>query len=616
MSRDRLWLSLLVAGGVLLVAYALLPPALARTLLHPLAVLLALVGHLVGLRLHRPRPRGPWLLFAAAAGVLLVSTLLASPLLGWRVQQPWHDAHQLLEAAAFVLLVIGGAWMLRRVAPEGDRDTLVEGAVVTVGVFTLLVSLVPLGHGDLRAALALSHLAIAAVLGALTRLLLLGGPRLVSAVLLFAAGVAVTLGDVVRAVAGTGFDGGAVDLLWASAYVLAGAAALHPTMGEVVQRQDHGVELGWVRMGIFTVALLTGPVAMTIAATTEAVPLTMPLLGGAALVGLVLVRVKILHDRRAADALALARRAEQADELARLGQRAAGDAEGEQELVIAARAAVARVVPAAALRVEQVAPAGDSERVRRDLDAEQPQVGAPVDERSTVVAHVPAGASADEHRFLETATTLVASGLARRRADAALRYQARHDPVTGLTNRVGLAAELAAWFAPASAVAEAASEEPRAQTDLAVLVLDLDGFKTINDTLGHHAGDEALAAVAARFRTAVGRGDLLVRYGGDEFMVLAGGISPTQAEALAARLVAALTEPVVLTDGAWTLRVSVGVATGRVTDPPAALLHAADAAMYRAKDRGGSTWVRADPGPAPATDVPARHDLGALGGEG
>lgn len=145
-----------------------------------------------------------------------------------------------------------------------------------------------------------------------------------------------------------------------------------------------------------------------------------------------------------------------------------------------------------------------------------------------------------------------------------LRHQATHDTLTGLANRALLGERL----------------QQRTVGRVSVLVIDLDGFKEINDGHGHHAGDHVLTTVAARLTALLHPGDLAVRLGGDEFAVLPA--DPDRVADLAGRIAAALSAPVELDGRALRIGGSVGVATGPAGDPDR-LLRDADAAMYRAK---------------------------------
>jgi diguanylate cyclase (GGDEF)-like protein/PAS domain S-box-containing protein len=157
-----------------------------------------------------------------------------------------------------------------------------------------------------------------------------------------------------------------------------------------------------------------------------------------------------------------------------------------------------------------------------------------------------------------------------------LRYEATHDPLTHLANRALLRERL-------DAVAAGPADQ-----QIAVLAVDLDDFKTVNDTLGHHVGDGLLVALGQRLLRCVRQTDTVARLGGDEFAILLTTTTPTEAETVAGRVLAALHEPVEVESHRIAPRGSVGVATG--TGPSAAeLLRAADAAMYDAKQRGKGT---------------------------
>jgi diguanylate cyclase (GGDEF)-like protein len=166
----------------------------------------------------------------------------------------------------------------------------------------------------------------------------------------------------------------------------------------------------------------------------------------------------------------------------------------------------------------------------------------------------------------------------RKLAEEALAHQARHDALTGLPNRTLLLDSLTHATVAADREGETA----------ALLFLDLDNFKTINDSLGHAAGDELLVAVADRLRTCLRPGDLVARLGGDEFAVIVAGCSDRSiAQAVAERLIAVLREPFQVSSVDVIIAASVGIA---LTEPgasdPGALLRNADAAMYAAKARG------------------------------
>ena len=164
-----------------------------------------------------------------------------------------------------------------------------------------------------------------------------------------------------------------------------------------------------------------------------------------------------------------------------------------------------------------------------------------------------------------------------RRAERELEFRASHDPLTGLSNRHRLQCEL--QYAIAHAM--------QTHDGLAVLYLDLDGFKEVNDRGGHDAGDRLLREVAQRLQQGLRKGDLVARVGGDEFVaVLPGCRDAEAARAIADGLRSRLSPPFTLPDGLFRLDASVGIACFPTdgTDPDG-LLAQADRAMYAAKRR-------------------------------
>jgi diguanylate cyclase (GGDEF)-like protein len=176
----------------------------------------------------------------------------------------------------------------------------------------------------------------------------------------------------------------------------------------------------------------------------------------------------------------------------------------------------------------------------------------------------------------------------RKRREQRILDMARHDGLTRLLNRDA--------FLEALARACADADRGDAPPSLALLYLDLDGFKPINDAHGHSTGDAVLAEVGARLRAAVRTDDAVARLGGDEFAVLqAGGEQPVHALRLASRLVESIAAPIVVDGRALRVAASVGIALRVGDEPPRAILRRADAAMYTAKGSGSGS-VRLDAG--------------------
>ncbi|HYD08817.1 MAG TPA: EAL domain-containing protein [Acidimicrobiales bacterium] len=160
------------------------------------------------------------------------------------------------------------------------------------------------------------------------------------------------------------------------------------------------------------------------------------------------------------------------------------------------------------------------------------------------------------------------------------------DPLTSLPNRTMLF----------ECIAEANRRALRDGTSLAVLYVDLDRFKLVNDAHGHAAGDELLLQVSERLRSAIRHGDTVARVGGDEFVVLCEGLhGPTAALSAADRLSLSLVERFVLRGATFHVAASIGVAVGSGLDEPDVLLNDADAAMYKAKERGRGRAELFDP---------------------
>jgi diguanylate cyclase (GGDEF)-like protein len=171
------------------------------------------------------------------------------------------------------------------------------------------------------------------------------------------------------------------------------------------------------------------------------------------------------------------------------------------------------------------------------------------------------------------------------RREEELSFLATHDPLTGLPNRTLIL----------DRVEQMLARSRRNQTPVAALFVDLDNFKSINDTLGHGAGDELLRAVAARLDCVVRATDTLGRLGGDEFVVISEELSLAAGpELIAERLLDALEQPFRLGADSETrvaVTASVGIATGEHTTTAEELLRAADIAMYRAKWDGKNRYV-------------------------
>jgi diguanylate cyclase (GGDEF)-like protein len=186
----------------------------------------------------------------------------------------------------------------------------------------------------------------------------------------------------------------------------------------------------------------------------------------------------------------------------------------------------------------------------------------------------------DDWRYIDDLLEAFSRSLERRESDARVERLAYSDALTSLPNRIALLARLD----------EAIAEADALQGRVAVLFLDIDGFKGVNDTVGHRGGDTVLAEVAQRLRGTLRREEYIGRLGGDEFAIVMPRVADrAEIESIAQRIGGVLTFPFGVDDFRFSLSASIGVAI-YPDDAPARdeLLACADAAMYTAKDGGGA----------------------------
>jgi diguanylate cyclase (GGDEF)-like protein/PAS domain S-box-containing protein len=181
------------------------------------------------------------------------------------------------------------------------------------------------------------------------------------------------------------------------------------------------------------------------------------------------------------------------------------------------------------------------------------------------------------HRALARQASLV---LDRIRLQGELEQMALHDQLTGLANRNLLRERLSHTIAYSD----------RSRRPMSLIFMDLDGFKAVNDELGHRVGDAVLQTVAARINSVVREADIVGRFGGDEFLIVCEDADQSAAMRVAERVVEVISKPMDEIDGGRQIRASIGVAVFHPGDRPVptndAIVRAADAAMYRSKNAG------------------------------
>ena len=479
MRRPSLALGYLGLGAVLIVAHTWLEVgSRAQTIAYDTVAASAIAALAYGTWRHRPERRLPWVLMAIGQASFVAGDLLWD----WYAaigDDPFPSLADVLYLAGYPFVGLGLLLLIRRRLGDGDRGGLIDAAILTTAAailswtFLIQPQVAATDLDPLSLAISLAYpIGDLILIGVAMGLLATPGARTPSFLLIAASLTCVLVADQIYAIQALDeayVSGGPLDGLFLAAYVLFGAAALHPSMRRLTD--PHPVPVTWlgpVRLASLAIAMTTGPILVAIGPGAEHGLLVIAA-GSALLSLLVLVRLVGL-------------------------------------------------------------------------------VG------------------------------LLANDVAQRRAlEAQLSFQAFHDPLTGLTNR--------RRFMEATQAALGARSRPGT---IAALFVDLDDFKTVNDTLGHAAGDEVLFTVGERLRASLRATDVAARLGGDEFGVLLSDLPDhDHATGAANRLLEILGRPVELAGQAIEVGVSIGIAFDRSTmETVDELLSEADVAMYQAKARG------------------------------
>jgi diguanylate cyclase (GGDEF)-like protein/PAS domain S-box-containing protein len=598
----RGWWLLTGLGGAATVAYVAVGRPEGRSALFTGALVLALVGAFRGRSLARVEERPAWL-----AGGLALFLFLGGELLWlWAPDSqfgPFEPASDALFLAACLTLALATAAVALARGAAREGSAWVEAAILTVIVGVAGLELFPalrttdpaLGTGGSLAAGA-QPLAELLVMGVVLALVFSRNGRDRSA-LLFAGGASLMVAsDLVFRLEGnlvTGFrPGGVYGALWLAGFVLIGVAALAPSTAWAVRSGRRGELLGRAQLGVVVAAVAVPQILvlrdLSRRTLVGANPLTVAAIASIVVLALAAVRLRHLFSavRRAeahrgearlsalilhsADAIMLADcefritfASPSAEDLSsKRGGALLGTSvldwftEDHRDTIGKHLATLASLPLGSTLPLEGSVYAGDS-RVRmvegfgRNL-LEDANVGA------IVVT-------------LRDTTT-------RRELEQQLERRAFHDELTGLANR--------ALFA--DRMSHALKRKLRDhQIGMAVLYIDLDDFKAVNDGMGHDAGDDLIRGVAERIRASVRPGDTVARLGGDEFAVLVEDtLSSDDVMRLADRLIEVLALPIEVKGVGIAVPASVGVTFATHESSVESLLRDSDIAMYRAKSRG------------------------------
>jgi diguanylate cyclase (GGDEF)-like protein len=504
----------------------------------------------VGIRVHRPSRPWVWWLFAVSIAATAIPQKLApSPSMS--------DATYLIAAAVTAFGTVGATiaplMLVRLRAGRRDREGAVDSLILALSIAVVLRQILTSVQQNTIAAPAAMIITLTVIAGltiaAGIRLMFLA-PKALSARLLFVSSVCGQIIGVLIALS-NGDDG----KIPAMAYVVAGltrllvgAAALHPSMAQLTRPDTDRPGVPYGRLLVLCTALPACVVAVFVEAGVD-MATSFAGIGVVSVVILVLIRLGGLVRER--------EHARQLQELtARVGT-AAIEAGDEDAMVRRTTAELAAALDAE-VGVEPVA-SGDVA-----FQAELGEGGGVL----TVRRRRPL--TPDERHCVDTVAVILNGALRRGRSEAAVRHAAVHDSLTGLPNRELLGRRLRDGLA--------AGVRPG---QVSLLFIDLDGFKGVNDRLGHLAGDQVLVQAADRMRAVVGDQGCLARFAGDEFVVLLTG--GQDAGALATGLRDCAAAPFHLEAGTASIGASVGIAVHDGAETAEQLLQRADVAMYAAK---------------------------------
>ena len=600
---SALWKWWLATGSVIIALYVALPGSGTWDLAYLATGLSVPVAIVLGVRHFRPTARAPWLWVAFGQSLLFIADVIWLTLERMGLE-PFPSIADVAFLSAYPCVAIGLALLVRHRTAKRELSSLLDAAIVAIGagIVTWVLVIGPM-LADVEST-ALERIVSVAyplldllVLAVVARLAFGGGIRTPAFVML-TLGLLINLGVDVRylfeELSGTYVEFGWLDGGWMTAYLLIGASALHPTMALLSRPEGVGNEqLTPARLAVLTTASITAP-AVLLLQWLRGGALEIPVITTGSIAMFVLVVVRLSELGR----LVAQTRARGEARFRSLVHNATDvivvlDADG---VITYASPAVQRVwhhrsAEVIGVAFSELVHPNDADRFAASFAlARDSGTG----EATTFEGRI--WSPSQRWRSFEAITANLlddpsVNGVVltcrdtteRVMLEEQLTYQAFHDPLTGLANR--------ALFL--DRVEHALERISRLQGRMiAVLFIDLDDFKTVNDGLGHSTGDTLLREVGQRLTSILRPGDTAARLGGDEFAVLIEEASDRSVvTAVAERLIATIEAPFHVGDVVVSVRASIGVAARDTTDSAELLIRDADIAMYDAKTGGKGTYA-------------------------
>jgi diguanylate cyclase (GGDEF)-like protein/PAS domain S-box-containing protein len=570
---------LAVAGFVLSL---LLPEGPARSAVEVVVFGLGYLAVRCTLRCHQPAVRVTWQALAVALAAFVASSVAEVAAVSGIVVRVADPLEAVLDVVAYAAVVVAALTALgggRRVL---DRATWTDAAslllAAVLGGVALADGADELGNGVSELSIGLP-LITAVVLVACVPLAMPGTGRSVSGIALLVAGGLTLIGFAMRLVDSPLPVAGVLEAFPLLAIAAVTLAARHPSVARLGSAPEAGQAVTAGRVVGVGATLLVSPVLMSLWAVRNGGNGYLLGAGTGLLTVLALWRLGRLNNEREQIRTALAASETRlrvllenaADVIAIVG------ADGLVSYVSPAVQALLGRSPADVLGRPALAMvhredrglllgAGDADLRLRHSDGRSRWVEVRVSERVQTVG-------------VDGWVVNVREITDRKYLEDELRRQAGTDPLTGLVNRSEFWSRLAA-----------ATRDVDPAAPPAVLFVDLDDFKAVNDSLGHASGDHLLTAVAGRIRHCVRGDDVVARLGGDEFALLLAAGDPARVGQVAERVLDQLRPGLRVPAGTLTVTASVGGAVAVPGDTAEALLHRADTAMYTAKQRGKDSW--------------------------